>query len=116
EHPMVVRPARHSRGRDVNVCYSWHHILTLSLIYGEGNYYVSPLIPKIAEYRVFVVSGRAVAVARKTPGNPDDVAWNVARGGRFDNVRWGEWPLKAVRVAIEAFNMSDLDFGGVDIM
>ena len=51
-----------------------------------------------------------------TPGNPEDVAWNVARGGRFDNVPWDQWPLKAVRVSIEAFSLSSLDFGGVDIM
>jgi glutathione synthase/RimK-type ligase-like ATP-grasp enzyme len=70
----------------------------------------------VAEYRVFVVSGRAVAVAKKTPGNPQDVAWNVARGGRFDNVDWGDWPLKAVKTSIEAFNLSALDFGGVDVM
>ena len=83
---------------------------------GEGNYYINELIPKVAEYRVFVVSGRAVCVAQKTPGNPDDVAWNVARGGRFDNVRWDQWPLKAVKRSIEAFNLSELDFGGVDVM
>jgi glutathione synthase/RimK-type ligase-like ATP-grasp enzyme len=55
-------------------------------------------------------------VAQKTPGNADDIAWNVAQGGRFDNVRWDDWPLKAVRIAIEGFNLSDLDFGGVDVM
>ena len=44
------------------------------------------------------------------------MAWNVARGGRFDNVDWGDWPLKAVKTSIEAFNLSSLDFGGVDVM
>jgi glutathione synthase/RimK-type ligase-like ATP-grasp enzyme len=62
------------------------------------------------------VQGRAVAVAQKTPSNPDDVAWNVAQGGRFDNVPWDSWPLQAVRKSIEAFNLSELDFGGVDVM
>ena len=70
----------------------------------------------MAEYRVAVVQGRAAWVARKTPGNPEDVAWNVARGGRFDNVRWDEWPLKVVKIAIQAFNLTELDFGGVDVM
>jgi glutathione synthase/RimK-type ligase-like ATP-grasp enzyme len=65
---------------------------------------------------VFVGSGRAVWVAQKTPGNPEDVAWNVAQGGRFDNVRFNDWPLKVVKTAIEAFNYTDLDFGGVDVI
>jgi len=63
-----------------------------------------------------VVSGRAVCVARKHPGNPNQVAWNVFQGGRFENVRWDEWPLKAVKNSIAAFNLSGLDFGGVDVM
>ena len=60
--------------------------------------------------------GRVVWVAKKTPGNPQDVAWNVARGGRFDNVRWDDWPLKAVRISREAFLLSELHFGAVDVM
>jgi glutathione synthase/RimK-type ligase-like ATP-grasp enzyme len=70
----------------------------------------------VAEYRVFVVSGRAVMVAEKTPADPTAIAWNVARGGHFANLRWNDWPLKSVKVAIEAFALSKLDFGGVDIM
>jgi glutathione synthase/RimK-type ligase-like ATP-grasp enzyme len=78
--------------------------------------YISELINKVAEYRVAFVSGRVCWVANKTPGDPSSVAWNVAQGGRFDNVRWGEWPLRVVRVAREAFMLSGLDFGGVDVM
>ena len=121
DYPTIVaRPASHSRGRNLLV-YSQQQDVDGStqldnFVRRFPNYYLSELINKVAEYRVFVVQGRAVAVARKTPGNPDDVAWNVAQGGRFDNVRWGDWPLKAVRVAIEAFNLSSLDFGGVDVM
>jgi glutathione synthase/RimK-type ligase-like ATP-grasp enzyme len=62
------------------------------------------------------MAGRAVWVAEKTPANKADIAWNVAKGGRFDNVRWSNWPLKAVKIAIKAFNLSNLDFGGVDVM
>ena len=80
------------------------------------NPYISKFIPKVAEYRVFCGQGRAICVARKTPANPNDVAWNVAKGGRFDNVRWDDWPLKAVKVSLQAFALSGLDFGGVDIM
>lgn len=116
-YPLVVRPSQHSRGRNLWVVNNLRELITTVAYYNLGtNWYASELINKVAEYRVFVVQGRAVAVAQKTPGNPDDVAWNVARGGRFDNVRWDAWPLQAVRKSIEAFNLSDLDFGGVDVM
>jgi glutathione synthase/RimK-type ligase-like ATP-grasp enzyme len=118
EGGWIVRRATHHQGRFL------HHFLPgqvddlelATTAYGEGNYYISEYIPKVAEYRVFIAQGRVVWVAKKTPDNPDAVAWNVARGGRFDNVRWGDWPLRAVRIAREAFLMSGLDFGGVDIM
>lgn len=114
-HSYIVRPARHAQGRHV------HHVRTTGeaaaaiRACGAG-WYASEYINKEAEYRVAVVCGRVAWVARKTPANPQDIAWNVARGGRFDNVRFGDWPLKAVRFAVEAFNLSGLDFGGVDTM
>jgi len=118
---VVLRTATHAQGRglwvyDLSDDTECEDFSDKCRELGEGNYYINEFIPKVAEYRVFVCQGRAVWVAQKTPGNPDDVAWNVAKGGRFDNVRWGAWPLKAVRTSIEAFNLSGLDFGGVDVM
>ena len=113
--PVVVRPIRHAQGRNIYLCKDE---VELKVAYwnvnGEG--YVSNFVDKVAEYRVAVVSGRAVWVVKKTPDNPDALAWNVSRGGRFDNVRWGSWPLSVVDVALMAFNLSQLDFGGVDVM
>lgn len=116
KEPYIVRRATHAQGRNLHTCTDTGEVAKWCQHYGEGNYYISEFIDKVAEYRVAVVQGRAVWVAQKTPGNPNDVAWNVAKGGRFDNVRWDAWPLKAVRVAIEAFNLTTLDFGGVDVM
>ena len=82
----------------------------------RDSYYISEFIDKEHEYRVFVCQNRAVWVAKKTPGNPEDVAWNVAAGGRFDNVRWGEWPLQVIRAALQAARVSGTDFCGVDVM
>lgn len=113
---VVVRPKRHAQGRQLFVCRSPRALQHACTRLGMDNYYISELINKVAEYRVFVISGRAVAVANKTPGNPQDVAWNVNRGGSFSNVSWDDWPLRVVRIAIEAFNLSSLDFGGVDVM
>ena len=114
---IVVRPSTHSRGRHLEVVRSSDELLAITRRQPYSNgWYASDLIAKVAEYRVFVVQGRAVAVAQKTPDNPNAVAWNVARGGRFDNVSWDNWPLKAVKVSIQAFNLSGLHFGGVDVM
>ena len=115
EFPIVVRPRRHAQGRQFYVCNNINELRRAIERCGPGCY-GSELINKVAEYRVFCAQGRVVCVAEKTPGNPQDVAWNVARGGRFDNVRWDRWPLRAVRVSLEAFNLSGLDFGGVDTM
>lgn len=84
-------------------------------IFSNG-WYASEYVRKVAEYRYYVVSGRIVSVAEKTPDNPHAVAWNVAQGGRFDVVRWGEWNMEGARVALEAFKHSGLDFSGVDVM
>lgn len=112
----VLRRSTHHQGKYLHVIEDYQEAEKVAALYGEGSYYISEYVEKVAEYRVFIVQGRVVWVARKTPANPEAVAWNVAKGGRFDNVRWGDWPLREVRVAREAFLMSSLDFGGVDIM
>lgn len=113
---FVMRPATHAQGRNLEHG-SWRDLralLNTSTVYRGG--YISALIAKVAEYRVFVVQNRVGWVARKTPGNPEDVAWNVARGGRFDNVRWSDWPKAVIVEALKAAKVSGCDFCGVDVM
>lgn len=105
----VARPAAHAQGRQLN----YGPAATLQVFPGG---YVSRLVNKVAEYRVFVAQNRAVWMAKKTPGNPDQVAWNVAQGGRFDNVRWGDWPKLVVQASLAAAKVSGTDFCGVDVM
>lgn len=105
----------HHQGRNLFFCTNKAELISAVGRCGAG-YYVSEFIDKAAEYRVFCGSGRAVAVAKKTPGNPGDVAWNVARGGSFDNVRFDDWPLNAVKYALKAHKLTGLDFSGVDVM
>lgn len=116
---MVLRPAKHAQGKNLWVVSSLDEAMSVveskPLVFRDG-WYASELIDKVAEYRVYVVSGRVATVAEKTPEDPSAVAWNVAQGGRFDVVRWGQWPMEAVRVALEAFKHSGLDFSGVDVM
>lgn len=119
DKPLVLRPSTHAQGRNLFVVNSLDELLNAvherPQVFSNG-WYASELIDKVAEYRVYVVSGRVATVAEKTPDNPDAVAWNVAQGGRFDVVCWGSWPMEVVRVALEAFKYSGLDFSGVDVM
>ena len=114
---FVVRPRTHAQGRNLLVVRAGSSLMTAEAFEEEhGQVYIARLIPKVAEYRFFIMHGRVVWCARKTPGNPDDVAWNVARGGRFDNVRWEDWPLGAAKACIQAALVSGTDFCGVDVM
>ena len=112
---IVVRPRVHSQGRHTYLCHTASDIRRARMSI-NAPWYASEFIDKVAEYRVFICQGRVVWVAKKTPGNPHDVAWNVARGGSFANVRFDDWPLDAIDKSIEAMRISGLDFGGVDIM
>lgn len=113
---FVLRPTQHAQGRNL-VAGTRNEVVDAVLsggIWAGG--YVSRLVNKVAEYRVFVVQNRVAWVAQKTPGNPSDVAWNVARGGRFDNVRWSDWNTKVLDAALKAAKVSGTDFCGVDVM
>ena len=112
--PVIVRRSTHHQGRYLHLCENEAAVRAACGLYNDV--YISTYIPKVAEYRVCFVSNKVAWIAKKTPDDPDAVAWNVAQGGRFDNVRWGEWNLDVIRVALEAFSLSGLDFGGVDIM
>ena len=111
---FVLRSATHSQGKNLWVGTASEIVNTYMDYIADG--YVSVLIDKVAEYRVFVCQGKAVWVAKKTPADANAVAWNVAHGGRFDNVRWGDWPLQVVMEALKAAAVSGADFSGVDVM
>ena len=108
----------HAQGRSLFFCNTEQEVKeAIAKIKAKGkDYYISEYIAKEAEYRVFVAQGRVVWVTKKTPANAADIAWNVAQGGKFDNVLWKEWPLRACRIALMAMDAVGLDFGGVDVM
>ncbi len=113
--PVIVRPRVHAQGKKLYFCNNDADLYLAISLCGEG-FYISEYIPKVAEYRIFVVQGRCVCVAKKNPANPQAIAWNVAQGGNFENVNWNNWPLKAVKVSIGAMLKIGLDVGGVDVM
>ena len=120
QYPAIVRPNTHSRGlhffpvhNEAQYETAWR---TIREDLGVG-WYGQEVIPKVREYRVYIVCGRVVCVAEKMVEDRTQLAWNRARTAcEFVNVRWGDWPLEGVRKAIEVFNMSFLDFGGVDVI
>lgn len=114
-YPAIVRPARHAQGKDTHLCNTYRDLVVTTRACGPG-FYASEYIEKVAEYRVFVVQGRVVVVANKIPADPKAIAWNVALGGKFENVKWGAWPLTACQAAVDAFRLSGLHFGGVDVI
>src|SRR3989339_239328 len=113
--PVIIRPVKHAQGKH---CYYCDTYLQMAMAIEEikGDYYISEYIPKVAEYRVFVAQDRAVWVAKKIPKDPVQIAWNVAQGATFENVSWGDWPLKVIKNAIKCHQLSGLDFSGVDMM
>lgn len=113
--PCIVRPRKHHQGRKLYLVNNKGQLIAACTACGQG-YYINKFIDKVSEYRVFVVQGRVVCVAKKSPKDENTVAWNVAQGGVFENVSWNDWPLKACKKSIQAFNLSGLDFGGVDVM
>lgn len=115
----ILRPHKHAQGRHT---YKFTDLDSLKDIlrrkpktFREGGY-IRPFIDKVKEMRVYVVNGKVAVVANKTPADPNAIAWNVAQGGRFDNLRWGDWHLGACEVAIKAWSKTGLDITGVDVM
>lgn len=112
---FVIRPKHHHSGEHLYFCKTLNEIEDAWKKCGNDGY-ISEYIPKVAEYRVFCAQGRAFAVARKIPADEKAIAWNVDQGGKFEHVKWNEWPLKVVKQSLQAFRLSGLDFGGVDAM
>ena len=113
--PVIVRTKTHAQGRGMWVCNTEAELFAALDQAGPG-YYINKLIDKVAEFRVFVCQGRVVWVAQKTPANADEVAWNVAKGGRFDNVRWGDWNMNVINNALEVWELTKAHFAGIDVM
>ena len=112
---VIVRPRKHERSQDIYLCTN--KVEVLDAIDKCGNaYYISEYVEKDAELRVFVFQGRVLMVFNKIPKDKNAVSWGCVEEGALKYVKWGEWPLEACRVAVRAFNLTDLDFGAVDVI
>ncbi len=115
DFPVIVRTKAHAQGLGLWFCKNKAYLEAVCRQAGAGHY-INEFIPKVAEFRVFVLQGRVVWVAEKTPSDPTDIAWNVAKGGRFDNVRWGDWNMNVVNNALEVWELTRAHFVGIDVM
>lgn len=112
---LIIRPYSHFGGSNTLLVTDQSTLDAAIMRCGSG-WYASEYIPKLKEFRVFVANGRAVYVVEKIVPDINAIAWNVAQGGRFENVRFDEWNLRVVKASIEAFNLTELDFGAVDVI
>jgi len=117
EVKIIVRPEFHSRSEDLYFCQTKAE-LDAAIAKINGPHYISEYIKKDREVRVFVANGRVLVVAEKNPGKgkKDLVTWGCVEEGTLDYVNWEDWEEDIVRVAVEAFNESSLDFAAIDIM
>ena len=117
-YPCILRPQHHAQGENLYFCDSKEQLqFPIKYFSPFSNcYYISEFISKIAEYRVCFIQGLVAWVAKKTPKNPQDIAWNVAKGGKFENVNWKAWPIDVIETAYQAYIISGLYLGGVDVM
>lgn len=117
--PCIGRPRRHRGGRQVFFCQTRADV---EVACEEGADYFSAYYNKTREYRVHVCHGQVLIVNEKVTREGEEhkrnlVVWNHALNDfRFDVVRWKQWPVEVVRLAIKAIRVTGLDFGAVDIL
>ena len=112
---LIVRPSHHYGGINLHKCDSVRALDTAIRKTGNG-WYASEYINKIKEFRVFVVGGRIAWILNKIPDSYDSIAWNTHQGGRFENLRFGEWNKDVVLKSIKAMSLAGLDYGAVDVI
>ncbi len=118
-YPCILRPQHHAQGKNLFFCENKKDLefhLSHNPIFPNTCYYISEYIPKVAEYRVMFIQGLVAWIANKIPANPEAIAWNVAKGGKFANVKWKNWPIDVIETAYQAYLISGLYLGGVDVM
>lgn len=119
-YPCILRHKIHAQGKHLWFCTDQEQLGDADEAhankYHTDDFYISEYIPKVKEYRVCFIQGRVAWVAEKIPKEPDAIAWNVAQGSKFINVRWKDWPLPVLETALIAHNESGLYLSGVDVM
>lgn len=112
--PLIVRPKRHHGGRKLFFCNIDLEVRRAIRKCRQG-WYASDYVKKSEEYRVFILQGYIVCVSQRFPADENQIAWNLAAGGRLVNVRRNDWPIKACLAALKAAAKLSLDWAVVDV-
>ena len=122
KYPCIMRPTKHSQGRNLWLCNSHADVSRFSnkKIIKKLGYYLSEYIEKEREFGVFVFDNRITSVIEKIGKNNESnksIAWNVAQGTHsFQNINWADWPIDVCVESLKAIKLFDLDFGRVDVI
>ncbi len=112
---VLLRPAHHQRSQGLFPCTDLSEVVK-AIREINGPYYISELIQKTREFRVFVCSNRIAFMIEKTPKDSTEVSWGCVSTGDFKYVDWSDWPELISQHALDSMKMSSLDFGAVDII
>jgi len=115
-YPALIRPRRHHAALGFHVCANTAQAAKVVKRLGAGRWYASPVIKKTKEFRVFVFQGRCIQVARRYCDDPNQIAWNIAVGGKTVRVKRESWPLEAIKSAILATEKLGLDYAAIDVI
>jgi len=114
-YPCLIRPKRHYAARNFFICHNrgeaWRVIQRR-----YRRWYASPIIAKKFEYRVFVFQGYVTKVVRRFHDDLEQVAWNIANGGRSARLKHESWPIDCVKKVILAGRRLTLDWFAADVM
>lgn len=114
DFPIIGRPAHHRAGQGFFWCETLEDIEKARV---NGATYFSQFYPKTREFRFHVGSGYILIGSEKMmPEDFDGKIFNYENGAYFRRVRWSEWSLDAVKIAIRAVKVLGLTYGAVDIM
>lgn len=116
EYPCLIRPKRHYAARGFFVCHDRAEARLAIREIGRLRFYASPIINKKLEYRIFVFQGHIVKVVRRFHDNPNEVAWNIANGGKSVRLKRESWPIESCKVAILAGRAIGLDWFAADVI
>lgn len=111
---LIVRPEHHSKGIDMDLCNSLSEVYKATKKYPK--YYISEMIKKEHEYRVYIVQGRVINCVEKIVYDKTVLAWGDTNASQFKYIEWSDWPMEVIKCALRCHEKTGLDFSAVDIM
>jgi len=115
-YPCIVRARRHHAAQKFHVCHNLREVEAALKKCGYQKWYISPIVPKDLEYRIFCFQGRVIKVVRRFHNDPNVVAWNIANGGKSKRLLKESWPIQACQAAILAGVRLKLDWYAADVI